>query len=222
MPTKTEQADLLQAIVGRNGECPIAVVAPATPAECFDIAIEAVRLAIEHMCPVAYLLATAPSRTAPSRGTLPDLDDLEPDPTSVYRTDPENFAPFLRDERLVRPWAIPGTPGLEHRIGGIEKEDVTGNISYDPENHEQHGAHAPGQDRQDRRPPAARGDRRAREPATCWSSAGAAPTARCARPRCSYAPRAQPSVTPPALPEPAAVRTSASSCAATGASWSRS
>jgi 2-oxoglutarate/2-oxoacid ferredoxin oxidoreductase subunit alpha len=134
MPTKTEQADLLQAIVGRNGECPIAVVAPATPAECFDIAIEAVRLAIEHMCPVAYLSDGSLANGA-EPWHLPDLEDLEPI-HAKFRTDPENFAPFLRDERLVRPWAIPGTPGVEHRIGGIEKEDVTGNISYDPENHE--------------------------------------------------------------------------------------
>ncbi len=134
MPTKTEQADLLQAIVGRNGESPIAVVAPATPAECFDIAIEAVRLAIEHMCPVAYLSDGSLANGA-EPWQLPDPGDLEPIHTT-FRTDPENFAPFLRDSRLVRPWAVPGTPGLEHRIGGIEKEDVSGNISYDPENHE--------------------------------------------------------------------------------------
>jgi 2-oxoglutarate ferredoxin oxidoreductase subunit alpha len=134
MPTKTEQADLLQAIVGRNGESPIAVVAPATPAECFDIAIEAVRLAIEHMCPVAYLSDGSLANGA-EPWQLPDPEDLEPI-HAAFRTDPENFAPFLRDARLVRPWAIPGTPGLEHRIGGIEKEDVSGNISYDPENHE--------------------------------------------------------------------------------------
>ena len=134
MPTKTEQADLLQAIVGRNGECPIAVVAPATPAECFDIAIEAVRLATEHMCPVAYLSDGSLANGA-EPWHLPEVEDLDPIQVK-FRTDPENFAPFLRDERLVRPWAIPGTPGVEHRIGGIEKEDVSGNISYDPQNHE--------------------------------------------------------------------------------------
>ncbi len=134
MPTKTEQADLLQAIVGRNGESPIAVVAPATPAECFDYAIEAARLAIEHMCPVAYLSDGSLANGAePWR--LPKVEDLV-EIKPGFRTDPEGFAPFLRDSRLVRPWAIPGTPGLEHRIGGIEKEDVTGNISYDPDNHE--------------------------------------------------------------------------------------
>ncbi|MBM4336557.1 MAG: 2-oxoacid:acceptor oxidoreductase subunit alpha [Deltaproteobacteria bacterium] len=134
MPTKTEQADLLQAIVGRNGESPIAVVAPATPAECFDLAIEAVRLAVEHMCPVAYLSDGSLANGAePWR--LPKVEDLAPIHTR-FRTEVEGFAPFLRDERLVRPWAVPGTPGLEHRIGGIEKEDVTGNISYEPENHE--------------------------------------------------------------------------------------
>jgi 2-oxoglutarate ferredoxin oxidoreductase subunit alpha len=134
MPTKTEQADLLQAIVGRNGESPIAVIAPATPAECFDLAVQAVRLAVEHMCPVAYLSDGSLANGAePWR--LPTVENLEPI-VPGFRTDPEGFAPFLRDARLVRPWAIPGTPGLEHRIGGIEKEDVTGNISYDPENHE--------------------------------------------------------------------------------------
>src|SRR5262249_26062413 len=134
MPTKTEQADLLQAIVGRNGESPIAVVAPATPAECFEIAIDAVRLAGEHMCRVAYLSDGSLANGA-EPWQLPDPEDLEPI-AAKFRTDPDNFAPFLRDARLVRPWAIPGTPGLEHRIGGIEKEDVSGNISYDPENHE--------------------------------------------------------------------------------------
>lgn len=134
MPTKTEQADLLQAITGRNGESPIAVVAPATPAECFHYAVEAVRLALEHMCPVAYLSDGSLANGA-EPWQLPDVEQLEPIRTS-FRTDPEGFAPFRRDERLVRPWAVPGTPGLEHRIGGIEKEDVTGNISYDPENHE--------------------------------------------------------------------------------------
>ncbi len=134
MPTKTEQADLLQAIVGRNGESPIAVIAPATPAECFDFAIEAVRLAVEHMCPVAYLSDGSLANGAePWR--LPEIEDLVPIQPGL-RTEAEGFAPFLRDERLVRPWAVPGTPGLEHRIGGIEKEDVTGNISYDPDNHE--------------------------------------------------------------------------------------
>jgi 2-oxoglutarate ferredoxin oxidoreductase subunit alpha len=134
MPTKTEQADLLQAITGRNGESPIAVIAPATPAECFDYAVEAVRLALEHMCPVAYLSDGSLANGAePWR--LPAIEELKPI-RSMLRTDPEGFAPFVRDERLVRPWAVPGTPGLEHRIGGIEKEDVTGNISYDPDNHE--------------------------------------------------------------------------------------
>jgi 2-oxoglutarate ferredoxin oxidoreductase subunit alpha len=134
MPTKNEQTDLLQAIVGRNGESPIAVVAPATPAECFDMVIEAVRLAVEHMCPVAFL----------SDGGLANGSEpwLLPDPDGLAKiappltTDPEGFAPYVRDENLVRPWAAPGTPGLEHRIGGIEKEDVTGNVSYDPLNHE--------------------------------------------------------------------------------------
>ena len=134
MPTKNEQADLFQAIYGRNGESPIAVVAPATPAECFELVIEACRLALEHMCPVAFL----------SDGGLANGSEpwLLPDPAGLRAivpplcTEPDGFAPYVRDENFVRPWAAPGTPGLEHRIGGIEKEDVTGNVSYDPENHE--------------------------------------------------------------------------------------
>jgi 2-oxoglutarate ferredoxin oxidoreductase subunit alpha len=134
MPTKNEQTDLFQAVLGRNGESPIAVVAPATPAECFDMIIEAVRLAVEHMCPVAYL-SDGGLANGSEPWLLPDVDKLQPI-HPPFATDPEGFAPYVRDENLVRPWAAPGTPGLEHRIGGIEKEDVTGNVSYDPLNHE--------------------------------------------------------------------------------------
>lgn len=135
MPTKTEQSDLFQAIVGRNGECPVAVVAPATPGECFHYAIEAFRIAVDHMIPVFFLSdGYLANGSEPFR--IPDVSDL-PKIKVKYRTDSTDFLPFSRDpETLTRPWAIPGTPGLEHRIGGIEKEDGTGNVCYDPANHE--------------------------------------------------------------------------------------
>ena len=135
LPTKTEQADLFQAILGRNGECPAIVIAPATPADCFDMAIEAVRLAYRYMTPVFYLsdgyLANGAEPWAiPDVGSLPAID-------INFVTEPEGFQPYARDEQtLARPFAIPGTPGLEHRIGGIEKQHLTGNVSYDPDNHE--------------------------------------------------------------------------------------
>jgi len=134
MPTKNEQTDLFQAMLGRNGESPIAVVAPSSPAECFELMVEAVRIAVEHMCPVAYL-SDGGLANGSEPWLLPDVDRLAKiEPPLV--TDAEGFAPYARDENLVRPWAAPGIPGLEHRIGGIEKEDVTGNVSYDPQNHE--------------------------------------------------------------------------------------
>ena len=135
MPTKVEQADLLQAIVGRNGESPVAVIAPATSVECYEYAIEAVRIALQHMCPVIYLSdATLANGAEPWR--LPDPSTLKKIESGVP-IDPNNFAPYARDpETLARVWATPGTPGLEHRIGGLEKADFTGDISYDPENHE--------------------------------------------------------------------------------------
>jgi 2-oxoglutarate ferredoxin oxidoreductase subunit alpha len=135
LPTKTEQADLFQAVLGRNGECPVAVVAPATPAECFYLAIEAFRIATRFMTPVfflsdGYLANGAEPFRIPDVSSLPRFD-------VTFRTKAEGFQPYERDpETLARPWAIPGTPGLEHRIGGLEKEDVTGNVSYDPVNHE--------------------------------------------------------------------------------------
>ncbi|HWQ28420.1 MAG TPA: 2-oxoacid:acceptor oxidoreductase subunit alpha [Dehalococcoidia bacterium] len=134
MPTKTEQADLLQAIFGRNGESPVPVVALATPGDCFTMAIEAVRIAIKYMTPVVFLSdAYLGNSSEPWR--IPSLQDL-PRIEVRFATDPDTFQPYARDpETLARPWAIPGTPGLEHRIGGLEKSDITGNVSYDPENH---------------------------------------------------------------------------------------
>ncbi len=133
LPTKTEQADLLQVMYGRNGEAPVAVVAASTPSNCFYMAIEASRLALKYMTPVVLLTdGYIANGTEPWK--LPDVDKL-PKIEVKFRTDPEGFQPYLRDENLVRPWALPGTPGLEHRIGGLEKEDITGNVSYDPQNH---------------------------------------------------------------------------------------
>jgi 2-oxoglutarate/2-oxoacid ferredoxin oxidoreductase subunit alpha len=135
MPTKNEQADLLQVLYGRNSDSPVAVVAPATPGECFSFAIEAWRLALRYMTPVVYLsdafLATgAEPWQIPSLADLPDIS-VE---NAVAGDGP--FRPYARDqETLARPWAVPGTVGLEHRIGGLEKADVTGNVSYDPDNH---------------------------------------------------------------------------------------
>lgn len=137
MPTKTEAADLLQAMYGRHGESPLPILAPRTPAHCFETAIEAARVAIEYRTPVILLSDTFLANSSePWR--LPDLDELpEIDPRFASNGDVgESFAPYARDERLSRPWAIPGTEGLEHRIGGLEKEDGTGNISYDPANHQ--------------------------------------------------------------------------------------
>jgi 2-oxoglutarate ferredoxin oxidoreductase subunit alpha len=134
LPTKTEQADLFQAVWGRNGECPAIVVAPATPAECFSMAIEAVRLAYRYMTPVFYLSDGYLANGA-EPWLVPEIEDL-PKIELKFATDPEGFMPYARDEEtLARPYALPGTPGLEHRIGGIEKQHLTGNVNYDPENH---------------------------------------------------------------------------------------
>ncbi|HEY9286056.1 MAG TPA: 2-oxoacid:acceptor oxidoreductase subunit alpha [Pyrinomonadaceae bacterium] len=135
LPTKTEQADLFQAVWGRNGECPAIVVAPATPADCFHMAIEATRLAFKYMSPVFYLsdgyLANGAEPWA-----VPALEDL-PKIDVRFTTEPEGFLPYARDpQTLARPYALPGTPGLEHRIGGIEKQHETGNVNYEPENHD--------------------------------------------------------------------------------------
>jgi len=134
MPTKNEQADLLQVMFGRNSDSPLPVVAPATPGECFDLAIEACRLALKYMTPVVYL-SDAFLATGSEPWRIPVLADL-PDISVENATDPATYRPYQRDpDTLARPWAVPGTPGLEHRIGGLEKADVTGNVSYDPDNH---------------------------------------------------------------------------------------
>jgi len=135
MPTKTEQADLLMALYGRSSDSPVPVLAPATPGECFEVMLEAFRIAVRYMTPVVVLSDSFLANSAePWR--IPDVGTLARHPVE-FRTEPEGFAPYRRDfETLARPWAIPGTPGLEHRIGGLEKEDVTGNVSYTPQNHE--------------------------------------------------------------------------------------
>lgn len=135
LPTKTEQSDLLQVMFGRNGESPLPVVAAASPQDCFEVAFEACQVAVRSMVPVV-LLSDGYIANGSEPWRLPEIDDL-PDLAPELRTDPEGFAPYLRDpETLSRPWALPGSPGLEHRIGGLEKADLTGNVSYDPENHE--------------------------------------------------------------------------------------
>ncbi|MGH7840080.1 MAG: 2-oxoacid:acceptor oxidoreductase subunit alpha [Candidatus Binataceae bacterium] len=135
MPTKPEQADLLMAMYGRHGESPIPIIAASTPADCFDCAYEAVRVAIKYMTPV-ILMTDGQLANGAEPWLLPDVDKL-PEIKVEFRTDPEGFLPYLRDpETLSRPWAIPGTPGTEHRIGGIAGEDQTGNISYSPANNE--------------------------------------------------------------------------------------
>jgi 2-oxoglutarate/2-oxoacid ferredoxin oxidoreductase subunit alpha len=136
MPTKTEQADLLMAMYGRHGESPVPVLAAATPADCFMMAYEAVRIAVRYMTPV-ILLTDGYLANGAEPWLIPDVAKL-PDVSVTFRTDPNGFFPYLRDEEtLSRPWVIPGTPGLEHRIGGLEKEYLTGNVSYAPTNHEQ-------------------------------------------------------------------------------------
>ena len=143
LPTKTEQADLLQAMYGRNGEAPVPVVAPRTPADCFDAALEAARIALTYRTPV-FLLSDGYLANGSEPWRIPEPDEL-PDlavrfaqgPNHALDDGTEVFWPYKRDpQTLARPWAVPGTPGLEHRIGGIEKQDGTGNISYDPANHD--------------------------------------------------------------------------------------
>ncbi len=135
MPTKTEQSDLHQAVFGRNADSPLVVIAACSPSDCFDVAIEAVRLATKYMTPV-ILLTDGYIGNAAEPWLIPDMDSYEVTPVE-FRTNPEGFRPYLRDEKtLARPWAIPGTPGLEHRIGGLEKDSDTGHISYDPANHQ--------------------------------------------------------------------------------------
>ena len=139
LPTKTEQSDLLQAMYGRNGEAPVPIVAPRSPGDCFDAILEAVRIALTYRTPV-FFLSDGYLANGSEPWKIPDLEEL-PDLRVPFATQPNGpdgeFLPYLRDpETLARPWAIPGTPGLEHRLGGIEKADKTGNISYDPDNHD--------------------------------------------------------------------------------------
>jgi 2-oxoglutarate ferredoxin oxidoreductase subunit alpha len=138
LPTKTEQSDLLQAYYGRNGECPMPVVSASTPSDCFDAVYEAVRIAVQHMTPViflsdGYIANGAEPWKFPASAELPAINVNF---KKGFDEGEEKLQPYKRDEKLVRSWAIPGTPGLEHRIGGLEKEDITGNISYDPDNHQ--------------------------------------------------------------------------------------
>jgi len=135
MPTKTEQADLLQAMFGRNGESPVAIVAPATASDCFSMAVEAWRIAIKYRTPVIFL-SDAYLGMGSEPWLVPDISSL-PKIEPNFASDPATFKPYARDPKtLARPWAIPGTPDLEHRIGGLEKSDITGNVSYDPANHD--------------------------------------------------------------------------------------
>jgi 2-oxoglutarate ferredoxin oxidoreductase subunit alpha len=142
LPTKTEQSDLMQAYYGRNGECPMPIVSASTPSDCFAAAYEAVRISVQHMTPV-ILLSDGYIANGAEPWKFPTADELQEIKVSFasqnVATDLDSngkFQPYKRDERLVRPWAIPGTAGLEHRVGGLEKQDVTGNINYEPENHQ--------------------------------------------------------------------------------------
>jgi 2-oxoglutarate ferredoxin oxidoreductase subunit alpha len=138
LPTKTEQSDLLQAYYGRNGECPMPIIASSTPSDCFEVAYEAVRIAVQHMTPV-IILSDGYIANGAEPWRFPKADDLPAIPVTFKKgldEGEEKFLPYKRDEKLVRPWAIPGVAGLEHRIGGLEKQDVTGNVNYEPENHQ--------------------------------------------------------------------------------------
>jgi len=135
LPTKTEQSDLLQALYGRNGEAPVPVIAAATPSDCFDATFEACRIALKYMTPV-LILTDGYLANGSEPWLIPDFDKM-PDISPKFVTKPEGFMPYARDEAtLARPWAIPGSPGLEHRIGGLEKQNITGNVNYEPDNHD--------------------------------------------------------------------------------------
>lgn len=138
LPTKTEQSDLLQAYYGRNGESPLPVISASSPSDCFEAVYEAVRISVEHMTPVIFLSDGYIANGA-EPWKYPSTETLKPIHVA-FKTElghgETKFQPYQRDENLVRPWALPGTPGLEHRIGGLEKENITGNVSYDPENHQ--------------------------------------------------------------------------------------
>jgi len=138
LPTKTEQSDLLQAYYGRNGECPMPVISASTPSDCFEAVYEAVHIAVQHMTPVIFLSDGYIANGA-EPWKFPTSAALSPIQVSFKTELAENepvFQPYLRDEKLVRPWAVPGTAGLEHRIGGLEKQNITGAVSYDPDNHQ--------------------------------------------------------------------------------------
>ena len=137
LPTKTEQSDLMQALYGRNGEAPIPIVAPCTPSDCFDVIYEAARIAVEHMTPV-FFLSDGYIANGSEPWNFPESKDLVPIKVKKLAAagDDEKYKPYVRNEQLVRDWAIPGVKGLEHRVGGLEKENETGNVSYDPANHE--------------------------------------------------------------------------------------
>jgi 2-oxoglutarate ferredoxin oxidoreductase subunit alpha len=138
LPTKTEQSDLMQAYYGRNGECPMPIISSSTPSDCFEVAIEACRIALEHMTPV-ILLSDGYIANGAEPWKFPTSADIKPIEVK-FKTSKDDgdakYMPYKRDEKLVRPWAVPGTEGLEHRIGGLEKQDVTGNVNYEPENHQ--------------------------------------------------------------------------------------
>jgi 2-oxoglutarate ferredoxin oxidoreductase subunit alpha len=135
MPTKTEQSDLLQTMFGRSGECPVIVIAASSPGNCFQMAIEAVRLSTRAMCPVIFLSEGGLGNAA-EPWLIPDISNIPDIEVKHAVVTDEEFLPYLRDEKTgARPWAIPGTPGLEHRVGGLEKQDGTGDVSYDHENH---------------------------------------------------------------------------------------
>ena len=138
LPTKTEQSDLLQAYYGRNGECPMPVISASTPSDCFAAVYEAVRISVQHMTPVIFLSDGYIANGAEpwKFPTSEQLATIEVNFKKELGHGEEKFMPYQRDEKLVRPWAIPGTPGLEHRVGGLEKQNITGNISYDPDNHQ--------------------------------------------------------------------------------------
>lgn len=138
LPTKTEQSDLLQAYYGRNGECPMPIISASTPSDCFSAVYEAVRISVQHMTPVIFLSDGYIANGA-EPWKFPKADDLVPikfEFKTQLGHEEEKFQPYLRNEKLVRPWAIPGTAGLEHRIGGLEKQNITGNVNYEPENHQ--------------------------------------------------------------------------------------
>ncbi len=142
LPTKTEQSDLMQAYYGRNGECPMPIISASTPSDCFSAVYEAVRIAVQHMTPVlflsdGYIANGAEPWKYPVSADLPEIKTTFASQNHAADLDSNGkFQPYKRDEKLVRPWAIPGTPGLEHRVGGLEKQDITGNINYEPENHQ--------------------------------------------------------------------------------------